>query len=174
MPCSYFPTRSIRPKVQGRLGNFVLETSGNFSGSWEQGLRNGCYIYERSQQDRGLNRKTGAQWEKAGGVDTQVRGSQMQDPRDQTVKRKPSRSEHSGCLWKPVTSGTGQGLRLLSFFYKILLFIIFFSEIQATSDNAGVKVHQTQPCYCFISHPEAGIQPQQTFYLFTFSTLTGK
>ena len=51
LPCSYFPTRSIRPKVQGRIGNFVLEISGNFSGSWEQGLRDGCYIYDVSKYD---------------------------------------------------------------------------------------------------------------------------
>lgn len=51
LPCSYFPTRSIRPKVQERIANFVLEISGNFSGSWEQGLRDGCYIYDVSKYD---------------------------------------------------------------------------------------------------------------------------
>lgn len=64
LPCSYFPTRSIRHKVQGKTGNFVLEISGNFSASW---LRDGCYIYEIASMTTGLRRKAGVRWDMVGG-----------------------------------------------------------------------------------------------------------
>ena len=50
-PCAYLPTKSIRLKVQGRIGNFVLEISGNFSDPWEWGLKNDSYIYDKSKYD---------------------------------------------------------------------------------------------------------------------------
>lgn len=50
-PRSYLPTRSLRPDVQGRVGNVVLEISGNFSGSWEWRLSDGFYIYDKSKYD---------------------------------------------------------------------------------------------------------------------------
>lgn len=64
LPCSYFPTRSIRHKVQGKTGNFVLEISGNFSASW---LRDGCYIYDIASMTTGLSRRAGARWDMVGG-----------------------------------------------------------------------------------------------------------
>ena len=97
LPYSYFPTRSIRHKVQGKTGNFVLEISGNFSASW---LREGCFIYDIASMTTGLRRKAAAGWDMVGGVEHQVRGSQKWNPSNR-LKRKPFMSEGTGSFGSP-------------------------------------------------------------------------
>lgn len=103
----------------------------------------------------GLSRKVGARWDKVGGVEPQVRGSQKRNPPEQTVKRKPSKSEQSDRLpletpvsfeknlhlWalvsfcdKWVMSWSESSFFLLKTFFFLLL---CFSEIQSTNDNVG-------------------------------------
>ena len=82
----------------------------------------------------GLSSKVGARWDKVGGVEPQVRGSQKRNPPEQTVKRKPSKSEQSdrlpletpvsfekkiftcGPWFHSVTNKSCRGLSLLSSF----------------------------------------------------------
>lgn len=47
----YLLIRSIGPNVQESIGKFALEISGNFSGSWEWGLRSGTYNDDKSRCD---------------------------------------------------------------------------------------------------------------------------